>query len=284
MDIATIIRRTAIVAFAAGGLAACSEQKPDTDSAVTDEAETMTESAGMDAGHDGAMGNDAIHAAVENASRPEEDRARDADRKPGEVLTFFGIEPGMKVLEVAAGGGYYTRILSAAVGPEGVIYAQNNPAFWPRLKDTVEPLYAELGNIEAVITEYPKAPTAVAEGSLDAILLILIYHHMHYNEESGEALPAATKGFFDAAMKALKPGGILGIVEHQAAEGTTRKESNGWHRVQKSFAIADATGSGFALEDEGSMLRDEADDMKNYWREALERGKSQRLVLKFRKP
>ena len=286
MTIMTVLKKTAAAAFIIGGLAACAEEQSDAEMVEEESADMAEAASSMADGHGDAMEMDNSHldAVLDGTVRTDDERARDADRKPVEVLTFFEVKPGDKVLELAAGGGYYTKIISAAVGSEGMVYAQNSENFWPRLKDTVEPVYAELGNVEPVITGTTEAANGIADGSLDSVLIILIYHHMHYNADEGEAMPAATKGFFDEAMRALKPGGVLGIVEHEAAEGTTRAEANDWHRVQQSVAVADATNSGFEFVGEGNMLDNPDDDLKNYWREALERGKSQRIVLNFRKP
>jgi predicted methyltransferase len=70
----------------------------------------------------------AVTAAVASPDRPEADRARDAARKPAEVLAFFGFAPGNKLLDLFAGGGYYTEILSHLVGPKGHVTAHNNKA------------------------------------------------------------------------------------------------------------------------------------------------------------
>jgi len=71
---------------------------------------------------------DDLESRLADASRAEADRARDAGRKPAEVLAFLGIEPGMSVLDLMAGGGYYTEVLSLAVGPEGQVVAHNTDA------------------------------------------------------------------------------------------------------------------------------------------------------------
>ena len=226
---------------------------------------------------------DPIAAAIADPDRPAEERARDAGRKPAAVLAFFGIRPGMRVYEIAGGGGYYTRLLSRVVGPEGHVVVQNSERFWPRLKDRVEPLYAALGNVEPFIgdpADYEGEP-----GSFDVVYVSLIWHHMHYDPDDGEVLPARTVRFLETARRLLKPGGVLAIIEHEAAEGTTRAESAGWHRVPKAMTIADVTAHGFDYVGESDVLANPDDDLRNYWREALpERDSSQRFVLEFVKP
>ncbi|RME67028.1 MAG: methyltransferase domain-containing protein, partial [Alphaproteobacteria bacterium] len=135
----------------------------------------------------------------------------------------------MTVYEIGAGGGYYTTILSKIVGPQGKVYAQYSERFWDRAKERAAPLFEKLGNVEATITD--TEVIAAPENSLDFIMVALIWHHMHYNPDEGDAFPERSKTFLANALKALKPGGVLGIVEHQAAEGSTRAEAAGWHRT-----------------------------------------------------
>ncbi|NOX94203.1 MAG: methyltransferase, partial [Alphaproteobacteria bacterium] len=77
-----------------------------------------------------------IQAGVDNPNRTEENRARDNDRKPGEVLAFYGVSEGMTVVDIASGGGYFTEILSGAVGPDGQVRAQNRAG--PRINDRID--------------------------------------------------------------------------------------------------------------------------------------------------
>ena len=226
---------------------------------------------------------DPIAAAVADADRPAEERARDAGRKPATVLAFFGIRPGMRIYEVAGGGGYYTRLLARIVGPEGHVVVQNSARFWPRLKDRVEPLYAALGNVEPFIgdpADYDGAPE-----SFDVVYVSLIWHHMHYDPQEGEVLPARTVRFLETARRLLKPGGVLAIIEHEAADGTTRAESAAWHRAPRAMTIADVTAHDFDFTGASDVLANPDDDLRNYWREALpKRDSSQRFVLEFVKP
>ncbi|MFQ5346470.1 MAG: methyltransferase domain-containing protein [Rhodothalassiaceae bacterium] len=226
---------------------------------------------------------DPIAAAIADPSRPEDEQARDAGRKPARILAFYGVTPGMHIYEIAAGSGYYTRLLSHVAGPEGHIVAHSSERFWPRLKDRVEPLYAALGNVEPFIGD--PADYAGEPESMDAVFVVLIWHHMHHDPDAGEVLPARTVRFLDTARRLLKPGGVLAIIEHEAADGTTRAESAGWHRAPKRMTIDDVTAHGFELVAESDALANPDDDLRNYWREALpQRDSSQRFVLKFVKP
>jgi len=218
---------------------------------------------------------------VADPGRPDSDRMRDAGRRPHEVLSFYGVEPGMRLLELGAGAGYYTRILAKIVGPEGHIVAQNSERFWPRLEDDLVPLYEELGNVSAHVGDVTQAD--ISPGSLDGIFVVLIWHHMHGSDEEG--FPQSSIDFLAKAREWLKPGGYLAIVEHEAAAGTSRAQAAEWHRTPAPMTIADVTAHGFEFAGASDALANPEDDLRNYWREALPvRDSSQRYVLKFAKP
>jgi len=225
------------------------------------------------------------HAAGEKMKqeRPAGDIARDAGRKPDQILKFLGIKHGMKVWDHASSTGYYTAVLSDAVGKGGMVYAQNRTASWERLKDALGPRYEKLGNVEPFagnITEF-----SGSEGEFDMVFTALIYHHMHYSEASGENTPDASKTFYAKAMEMLKPGGMYVIIEHQAPDGTARSQSNAWHRASLENAIADLTAAGFEYVGSSDVLANPDDPQNIHFRELTSgRDTSQRFVAKFRKP
>lgn len=221
--------------------------------------------------------------AVRDADRPDADRLRDSGRKPHEVLAFSGIAPGMRVLELGGSAGYYTRMISSIVGPEGRVFVQQSERFWPRIEAQVLPMYERLGNVEHRVGG--ALDFEIAEGSLDAVFVVLLWHHMHYSEASGETLPESTVAFLEAARRWLKPGGTLLIVEHEAAADAGRAESAAWHRTPAQMTVEDITAHGFAFAGASGALANPGDDLRNYWREALpERDSSQRFILKFTRP
>ncbi|MFZ5608616.1 MAG: class I SAM-dependent methyltransferase [Pseudomonadota bacterium] len=226
---------------------------------------------------------DAVKDAVGAPDRPQEERARDNGRKPAAVLGFWGVKPGEKVFELAAGGGYYTDLLSRVVGAQGRVYAQYSEGAWTRAKDMFAKRFAPRGNVEAFIGDFADFTPEAA--SIDAIMAALIWHHMHYDEAAGEALPDKTKAFLASTLRMLKPGGSLLIIEHEAPAGASRAQSAAWHRAPKQMTIADVTAAGFRFEGASDALANPADNLANYWREALPaRDSSQRFVLKFSKP
>jgi predicted methyltransferase len=226
-----------------------------------------------------------LEQAIQNSARPEADQARDAARRPAEVLAFYGVAPGMQVLEVGAGGGYYTEILNSLVGAEGRVIAQNSPGFAARfLADALAERYKDgrLANAEQLLANAPE--WQLADGSLDAAFIFLIYHHMHLDAEKSEAMPARTEVTLGKIYAALKPGGVLGIIEHRAVAGATRAESAGWHRITEAVARADMAAAGFIFDGASEMFTNGNDDEKNYWRESGLSGKTTRLVHLYRKP
>ncbi len=225
------------------------------------------------------------HAAGEKMKRerPAGDIARDAGRKPDQVLNFLGVKHGMKVWDHASSTGYYTAVLSDAVGRSGMVVAQNRTASWDRLKDALGPRYEKLGNVDAFagnITDYEGAA-----GEFDMVFTALIYHHMHYSAASGDGTPDTSKTFFAKAMEMLKPGGMYVIIEHQAPNGTSRADSAGWHRASLENAITDLTDAGFEYVGSSDVLANPDDPQNIPFRELTSgRDSSQRFVAKFRKP
>lgn len=212
-------------------------------------------------------------ATVANSARPAEDVARDADRKPGALMAFAGVKPGMKIAELAPGGGYFTRLLSLAVGPAGKVYAiTGKPSAgitaWIANNPNVTPLPFTAGQ--------PLAPEGV-----DLVWTTLNYHDFKNNVADGS--DAAAK-YNAAAFKALKPGGVYFIVDHQAAKGAGASVTNTLHRIEDSIVIAEVTKAGFKLEARSEILRHPADDHTLKVIESGIRGKTDQFVLRFRKP
>lgn len=225
-----------------------------------------------------------IQAGVDNPNRTEENRARDGDRKPGKVLAFYGVEEGWVVADLASGGGYFSEILSGAVGPTGQVHAQNTAG--PRINERIDELtahYDQFGNISLDITEQGQ-PLPYEDDSLDMVLLSLIIHHLHYAEDSGEEMPARSGEIYADIKRVLKPGGIFAVIEHTAAPGSTRAESAGWHRAPEAIIKADVTSAGFEFGGGADIHVNPDDDMKNTWFETGLRGKTNRMVHKYVKP
>lgn len=180
--------------------------------------------------------------------RPQEDKDRDAMRKPRQVLEFAGIGAGQRVLDMIAGGGWYTEVLSAAVGPEGHVISQNVPRFADRVGVPLKARAERLGNVEIVFSDL--ADLDVGE-PVDAALTALNLHDFYNKgEEQGQML-------VDAAYKALKPGGVFIVIDHVGIPG---QDNSKLHRMEPGPARAMLERAGFKIEAESDMLSNAADD------------------------
>lgn len=220
-----------------------------------------------------------VEARLAAGSRPEQDRARDAGRKPAEVVVFLGIEPGMTVIDLIAAGGYYTEVLSWTVGPEGKVYSQNNKyvleirdgvndkALTARLAD------GRLANVERLDQEMNAL--GIEPGSVDVAITALNFHDI-YNSRGAEAAIA----FLESVYAILAPGGVLGIIDHAGGVG----DDKALHRIDEPLVIDAIAQTGFKVEATSSVLQNAADDRtRNVFDEGL-RGATDRFVLRLRKP
>lgn len=205
--------------------------------------------------------------------RPEADRARDPDRKPAQLVAFAGVRPGDKVAELAPGGGYFTRILSGVVGSEGRIYAMAGRAS-PALLE----LAVARPNVVVTVTE---PGTVRAPEPVDIVWTTLNYHDFK-NARVGAADGAAAINA--AAYRALKPGGLYLVVDHDTATGAGASQTSTLHRIEGALVRREVESVGFRLDGESNLLRHPADDHSIKVQETGIRGKTDQFVLRFRKP
>lgn len=219
-------------------------------------------------------------AALADPVRPAADRARDEARKPGELLAFAEISPGEAVGDFVMGGGYFTRVLSAAVGPNGRV-----EAFQPAEFIAFRAAYGEeqrntVGALpNAVAITGPFAAPAFTR-PLDTIVTIQNFHDLYL-----KPFPAGTGAKASAALfAALKPGGVLVVVDHSAVPGSGTRDADTLHRIDKAAVIEALTAAGFKLEAEAPLYaRPEDPRSANVFDPAI-RGKTDQFALRFRKP
>lgn len=218
-----------------------------------------------------------ITAAINSPERPAADKALDAGRKPDQILAFYGIKPGMKVADIFAGGGYMTELFARIVGPKGAVYSQNAPfpAQFKKVGDQWNERLKEpaLKNVVKVSKPFD-APDMlpVPPDSLDAVIIHLNYHDLVGFKMNRDNVNAAV-------FKALKPGGIYGIVDHSAPAGTGAADAATIHRIDEDFLIKDVEKAGFKLYGASSALRHPEDDRT--WLVFKHRGETDRFMLKF---
>lgn len=223
-------------------------------------------------------------AAVTNPNRPEEDLTSDERRKPESVLEFFAIQPGDTVLEMWAGGGYYTELLTHVVGPEGKVYAHANTPVLNFAGEAHEKRHADgrLPNAEVLMAENNEL--SLEPGMFDAATIILNYHDLYWSSERFGWEQIDVPVFLAEIYNGIKPGGTLGIVDHQAVSGSPPETGNTLHRIDSAIVIAELTDAGFVLDGESDLLANPDDDhSKGVFDESI-RGKTDRFVLRFRKP
>lgn len=218
----------------------------------------------------------AIAAAVADSARPAADTARDAARKPAQAVAFAGVKPGDTVAELAPGGGYYTRILAKAVGPQGRVFAIVSPgqAARPGALDGLNALAAQYGNVTVVTTDY----TAMElPAPADLVWTTENWHDFHNGPTANPA------GIAASAFSVLKPGGLF-FVEDHSAPGTGTSATSTLHRIDPEAVKAIVTGAGFALDDEGDFMRNPADPHTAGAHDPSIRGETDKFTLRFKKP
>lgn len=222
-------------------------------------------------------------AAVANPARSEADRERDAARKPAEVLEFFGIAPGMRVLDLFSGGGYYTELLSYVVGPAGVVTAHNNSAYLGYAGDEIAARYADdrLPNVHQLLAENNEL--ALESAAYDAVTMILAYHDVYYVDPDNGWPAIDARQLLAEVHGALKPGGIVGVVDHAAPAGAPATTGGTTHRIDRALLIRDFEAAGFELADSSDILQNPDDDREVAVFDPAVRGKTSRFALLFRK-
>jgi predicted methyltransferase len=221
-----------------------------------------------------------ITAALADKARPEADVKRDAARHPGELLAFAGVKPGDKVADFMMGGGYFTGILSPAVGPKGRVHAYQSSEFIAfRAAYADEQKKAVAGRDNTVALTAPLSAAGLPDG-LDLVLTVQNYHDLHL-----KPFPAGTAASVNTQVfKALKPGGVYLVVDHAAVSGAPVTVADTLHRIDPAIVKQEVTAAGFKFEGESPILRDAADDHSaNVFSPAI-RGKTDQFVYKFRKP
>jgi predicted methyltransferase len=288
-----------VFVFAAALAAGCDNNAPDAgdaEASMPPPAEAGTDRAPAEPADDAGT---KIDEALAGEHRSEGNRARDEFRHPKETLTFFGLEPGMTVVELYPGGGWYTEVIAPTLGEDGrLIAAQFEPTAPPGYRPGVVARYEEMltkpvyANTEMVTLTDAGRLEGVDDASADMVLTFRNVHNW------------MSAGTFDAvvaeATRVLKPGGVFGVVEHRADEGVDPQESARRGYVPASYVIERAEAAGLRLEDR-SEINANPQDTKDYARGVWElpptlagddadrdariaTGESDRMTLKFVKP
>ncbi len=224
-----------------------------------------------------------IKDAVSDSGRPEADTKRDEGRKPAEQLAWAGIKPGLVVVDLLPGGGYFTRLFAKAVGPKGRVYAYFGTQYDARLKSQgkdpdnqfadLKAKYPNLGVIHGPLEQF------VTPEPVDVVWTEQNYHDMH-NKSFGVDSVTVDKAIF----KSLKPGGFYIIVDHRAAKGAGLAATETLHRMDEDVAKQEVESAGFKLVSEDTLLKNPSDDNTKRVFEAGEHDHTDQFMLKFQKP
>ena len=219
-----------------------------------------------------------LSAALQHANRPAEDKARDTDRKPAELLKFYGVKPGMNVADMMTGGGYYAEILSRYLGADAKVYAQNNSIALQRFASRAMDKRLngrDLNNVIRLDTELEQP--GFPKGEMDVVMMGLFYHDSYW-------MKADRKKMNQAIFDALKPGGVFALWDHRAEAGSGDRDVQLLHRVDEEMVKKEVLAAGFVLEASSELLANSDDDHTiNVFRPEI-RGKTDRFMFLFRKP
>jgi predicted methyltransferase len=214
---------------------------------------------------------------VISADRSDADRTIDQRREPQKLLEFYGVRPGMRVMDMSAGRGYNAELLARVVGPTGRVYAQSSPGLmFPATKTAMEERMKTpaMKNVVYVVREF-EDPAPPEARNLDLVTFNFNYHDTVW-------LGTDRARMNRAVFEALKPGGIFIVADHSAKPGAGATVTKSLHRIEESIVRQEVQAAGFRLVESGDFLRNPADPRdvpvsKNTVR-------NDEFVLKFRKP
>lgn len=281
------MKHFAIWLAASALLAACSNEQSAEQPAMPEPAantmETITDTESMPSVSDvqDMLNLDAIFAMPEGM---EGDNDQYVVRKAPQVVAFSGVMPGMTVVEMEAGGGAYTELLSRIVGSGGKVYMQNPAEFDSFVKEDVDARLADnrLTNVENIKT--PFDAMTVGDAEADVVTWFLGPHEIWYTPEGASpGVFGDPQGSFNEISRVLKTGGEFIALDHQAPDGAPATTGGETHRIDKAIVIELANKAGLELIDESDLLANPDDDKSVMVFDESVRRKTDRFLLKFRK-
>ena len=223
----------------------------------------------------------ALQAAIDDPGRAMH-RAADARRKPAELIRFAELKPGDKVLDLIPGDGYFTRIFSKVVGPEGRVYAvwpDNYAKLAAGNVATLRQLSANASYGNIVTAVQPTAALAAPE-KLDMVWTSQNYHD-YPDEFMGKTDPSVLN---KAAFAILKPGGTYIVIDHSAEAGSGMRDTEALHRIDPATVRAQVEAAGFEFAGESEVLRNPGDPLTITVFDPAIRGRTSQFAYRFRKP
>ncbi|RST30904.1 methyltransferase [Sphingomonas ginkgonis] len=226
---------------------------------------------------------DAAAAVANTAARSPDNVKLDEGRKPAELLRFFGLQRGMAVGDLFGINLYWSEIMAPAVGPRGSVTIWEPTQFVNAERSAAfEAFRAKQPNVTMIQSPF-EAPN-LPRGKFDFVLINLDYHDVYWMNEQRHIVRMDPAVLTRAIYASLKPGGVLGLVDHAGPAGDTRAIVDKLHRIDPAVVRRDFTRAGFRLEASSSLLRNPADDHSLLVFDPKIRGHTDRFVYKFRKP
>ena len=208
----------------------------------------------------------------------------DRQRKVSRVFVFYGIQPGLTVLDLYSDGGYYTAQLSKVVGNSGRIVAYSERPDRVLIDSEIENPYADsdFANVEVIPSE--SGALNLPAGTFDMVLMVQSLHDIYAaGENIGRAAPDVAS-VLSEIYRSMRPGAILGIVDHIAERGAPVSTAAALHRIDPELIKRDVLAAGFLFDGESEALRNFSDDYSQPVFDPTVRGRSDRIVYRFRKP
>ena len=215
-------------------------------------------------------------------ARSPENVKLDESRKPAEVLKFLGLQQGMWVADPFGSNLYWAEITAPAVGPKGRVTIWEPKQFYDQKGyDRLTAYASKQPNVFMRVSpmEAPDLP-----GKYDFMLINLDYHDVYWESTKYGIAKMDPDQWLKVVYDAMKPGAVVGVIDHVANPGDTRDTVQKLHRIDPNTVKADFKKAGFVLEAESKILRNPADDHSLLVFDPKIRGKTDRFIFKFRKP
>ena len=223
-------------------------------------------------------------AVADTAHRTPDNLKLDESRKPAAVLQYFGLKPGMQVLDIFGANKYWSEIMAPVVGPKGHVTVWQPTQFLSdKNRVPFEEFAASAKNVTLISSpfEAPELPV----GKFDFALINLDYHDTYWENAERKIPRQDPNAWLKRLYAAMRPGGVVGVVDHIAvAKSDPRDSVEKLHRIDPEVIKADFKRAGFVLAGTSDLLRNPADDHSLLVFDPKIRGKTDRAVLKFKKP
>ena len=225
-----------------------------------------------------------IDNAIQNSNRTKKNSSRDYQHKPAEILKFAELNPGMTVLDLVSNGGYYAEMLASILGKKGNVIAhtftrnKSNPDF--DYEDYVNKS-EHMNNVSMMYADFDEI--VLNEGSLDRVFMIENYHKLY--SDLAEPKTIAVQQLLEKIRHALKPGGLVIVIDHDAEKGSSIATASSINRLSDEIVMSDMKNAGFEFVDNIHILKDDwEDDLTISAFDPSVIGSTSRFVHKYRRP